>query len=70
LAFFDFGRARIKDRVAGEKAAYELCSVGVGTAVELGDNLSGAIYYGYPLRSTDDTSTGEGRFGFSFIYRF
>ena len=70
LAFFDFGRARIKDRVAGEKAVQELCSTGLGMAVELGDNFSGAIYYGYPLRSTDDTSTGEGRFGFSFIYRF
>ena len=69
LAFFDFGRARIKDPV-GERAVHELFSVGLGTAVELGDNFSGAIYYGFPLRSTDDTSAGEGRFGFSFIYRF
>jgi hemolysin activation/secretion protein len=70
LAFFDFGRAKIKNPVAGERAVHELYSVGLGTAVELGDNFSGAVYYGFPLRSTNDTSAGEGRFGFSFIYRF
>ena len=70
LAFFDFGRARIQSPVAGERAVRELYSVGLGTVVELGDNFSGAVYYGFPLRPTDATSAGEGRFGFSFIYRF
>ncbi|MHC4482673.1 MAG: ShlB/FhaC/HecB family hemolysin secretion/activation protein [Planctomycetota bacterium] len=70
LAFVDYGRAKIKDHVPGEKAIQELCSVGLGTAVELGDNFNAAVYYGYPLRSTDDTDKGDGRFSISLIYRF
>jgi hemolysin activation/secretion protein len=70
LVFFDNGRAKIKDSVAGEKGAQELSSVGGGVAVDLGDNFSGAVYYGVPLRSTGDTDSGEGRFSFTFVYRF
>jgi hemolysin activation/secretion protein len=70
LVFFDNGRAKMKDRVAGEKRAQELSSIGGGMAVELGDNFSGAVYYGVPLRSTDQTDIGDGRFSFTFVYRF
>jgi len=70
LVFVDYGRAKIKDHIAGEKGVQKLCSIGVGTAVELGENFSGAIYYGWPLRSTDDTNKGEGRLNISLIYRF
>ena len=70
LCFFDFGRAVTKNPVAGEKKIEELSSVGVGTAVTLGENFDAGIYYGYPLRSTDDTDSGAGRWNFTFVYRW
>jgi hemolysin activation/secretion protein len=70
LAFIDFGRAKIKSPLVGEKGVQELCSLGVGTIAELGDNFSAGIYYGWPLRGTDQTDKGDGRLNFSCIYRF
>jgi len=70
LAFVDFGRAKIKSPLVGEQGAQELCSLGVGTIAELGDNFSAGIYYGWPLRGTDQTEKGDGRLNFSFLYRF
>ena len=70
LAFFDFARAKIEDPVPGEKKTQELCSIGMGLLVDVGDDFSAGIYYGWPLRSTIDTDKGSGRFGFSFIKRF
>jgi len=70
LVFFDWGQARIRDAVAGETGVEELYSAGPGMLVELGDNFSGAVYYGYPLESTDTTHKGEGRFNFSVMMRW
>jgi hemolysin activation/secretion protein len=70
LAFIDFGRAKIKSPVAGEREVRELCSIGVGTIAEIGDNFSAGIYYGWPLRGTEETDRGEGRLNFSCVYRF
>ena len=70
LAFIDFGRAKRKNPLATEWGTRELCSLGVGTIAELGDNFSAGIYYGWPLRGTDQTDKGDGRFNFSCIYRF
>ena len=70
LAFFDFGRAKIVDAVAGEKNTQEMCSIGMGVLFDVGDDFSAGIYYGWPLRSTLRTDEGSGRFGFSFIKRF
>lgn len=70
LAFIDYGRAKIKDPVIGEQEVRELCSVGGGLLVELGDNLSAGIYYGWPLRGTDDTDRGDGRLNLSLIMRW
>lgn len=70
LAFIDYGRAKIKDPVVGEQEVRELCSVGGGLLVELGDNLSAGIYYGWPLRGTDDTDRGNGRLNLSVIIRW
>jgi len=70
LAFFDYGRTKIKDKVAGEQGDQELSSIGVGTLVELGDNFSGAVYYGYPLESTDTTDKGDGRINVSLMMRW
>lgn len=70
LAFIDYGRAKIKDPVVGEQEVRKLCSVGGGLLVELGDNLSVAAYYGWPLRKTVDTKKGDGRLNLSLILRW
>jgi hemolysin activation/secretion protein len=70
VAFFDFGRAKTEDTVAGEKKTQELSSIGMGLLVDVGNDFSAGIYYGRPLRSTLRTDEGNGRFGFSFIKRF
>ncbi len=70
LAFFDYGRAKIKDHVPGERRNQLLCSLGIGTLVELGDNFSGAVYYGWPLIETDDTNKGQGRLNLGFLLRW
>ena len=70
LAFIDFGRAKIKSPVVGEQEIQELCSIGVGTKAEVGDNFNAGIYYGWPLRGTDETDRGEGRLHFTCVYRF
>ncbi|MHC4488539.1 MAG: ShlB/FhaC/HecB family hemolysin secretion/activation protein [Planctomycetota bacterium] len=70
LTFIDFARAKAKDPVPGEKGLQELCSIGMGTGMRLGDNFDANIYYGWPLRSTADTRAGHGRWGFSFTRRW
>ncbi|MHC4228798.1 MAG: ShlB/FhaC/HecB family hemolysin secretion/activation protein [Planctomycetota bacterium] len=70
LAFIDYGRAKIKDAVASEKRVRELCSTGTGITLEVGDDFSAQIYYGWALRGTDETDRGEGRVNANFIKRF
>jgi hemolysin activation/secretion protein len=70
LVFFDYGRAKIKDPIGAEKDYEEFMSVGVGTILELGDNFSGAVYYGYPLEATDNTGTGKGRVHVGLMLRW
>jgi hemolysin activation/secretion protein len=70
LAFFDYGRAKIEDPVAGEKETEDLYSVGPGVLTELGDNFVGAVYYGIPLKDADDTDEGHGRFNVSLMMRW
>jgi hemolysin activation/secretion protein len=70
LVFFDYGRAKITDKVAGEQGDQDLYSVGVGTLVEIGENFSAALYYGYPLESTDTTDEGDGRLNVSLMLRW
>jgi hemolysin activation/secretion protein len=70
LAFFDYGLSNIKDQTSTDKDKQELYSVGVGALVEVGDHFSGAAYYGFPLRSTDTTDNGEGRFNVSVMMRW
>ncbi len=70
LVFVDVGRAKIKDPLVGEQGTYELSSIGAGVVIEIGDNFNAGIYYGWPLRSTEETDKGDGRFNFSFIYRY
>ncbi len=70
LAFFDYGRARMEDTVAGEKSAEDMYSVGVGGLIELGENFSGAVYYGFPLEATTTTDTKDGRLNLSLMLRW
>lgn len=70
LAFSDYGKANTKDRVAGEESSQELWGAGVGTLLEAGDEFDAAIYYAWPFLSVDGTSSGDGRFNFSLIYRW
>ncbi len=70
LAFFDYGRAKMEDKVAGEKGAEDMYSVGIGGIVELGDNFSGAVYYGFPLEATSTTDTKDGRLNLSLMMRW
>ncbi len=70
LAFFDFGRTKIEDPAASEKGHRTLASVGPGLLVEVGDNFSGNLYYGIPLKGTDDTDRGEGRLNVGLMMRW
>lgn len=70
LVFADFGRAKMKDAVAGEKGVEELCSIGFGVLLEAKKNLSAALYYGMPMRKTDKTDKFEGRVNVSVILRW
>jgi hemolysin activation/secretion protein len=70
LVFFDYGRAMIKDPVAGEKENQNLYSAGTGVSFGIGKNFSGACYYGYPLKATEDTRVGKGRVSVIFMLRW
>jgi len=66
LAFVDHGRAKIKNPVPGETRARDLWGAGLGATVEMGDKAYGGFYYSWPLRGTNDTDRGEGRWNFDF----
>ena len=70
LAFFDYGRTKVESRVPDEKGNQSLYSIGVGLAFDVGNNFSGALYYGYPLEDTDDTNEGKGRISASALLRW
>jgi len=71
LVFADFGRTTIEDPVAGDPDVHDtLISVGAGTAFEIGNNFSAALYYGYPLKATEDTRRGKGRLNASAMLRW
>jgi hemolysin activation/secretion protein len=70
LVFVDFGRAVMEDPVIGESEIRELCSIGTGLTFELGDNFSAGVYYGWPLRGTDETKRGDGRLNMNLIMRW
>jgi hemolysin activation/secretion protein len=71
LVFVDAGKAHNKSDLApGEREDQCLVSVGSGLELELGDNFSGAVYYGYPLRETDGTREGKGRVNVGMMMRW
>jgi len=70
LVFVDYGRAKIRHPVGTERADEDFFSVGAGALIELGDNFSGAVYYGHPLKSTDNTREGKGRVSAGVMLRW
>ena len=70
LAFFDFGRTKIENPTSSEKSHKTLASVGPGLLIEMGDNFSGNVYYGIPLKETDDTDRNEGRINVGLMMRW
>jgi hemolysin activation/secretion protein len=70
LVFYDYGRAKIKDPVAGERSVRELWSIGTGIIIDAAYDFSAGIYYGWAMRGTDETDRGDGRLNASFIKRF
>jgi hemolysin activation/secretion protein len=70
VVFFDYGRTNVESPVAGEREHTTLASVGTGMLFEIGENFSGGVYYGYPLRKTDSTRKGKGRVNVGFLLRW
>lgn len=75
LCFLDFGRTTINHpnpggSSLGERKHVNMLSLGIGALLDVGNNFSGAVYYGYPLKPTDDTRTGKGRVNASFMLRW
>jgi len=70
LVFLDYGRGKVRHPVGTELGHDELFSVGGGLIVELGDNFSGAVYYGHPLTATENTREGKGRVHVGMMLRW
>jgi len=74
LAFLDYGRAKNKNHVAGEPSIQELMGMGLGVGVDMGNNFSGRVYYGWPLLDIEEpgkTQGGDaGVWNFNFVYRW
>jgi hemolysin activation/secretion protein len=70
VVFADMGRAVTKDPVPGERGVVELASIGTGFVTTLGDNFEGSLYYGWALRSTEETDAGDGHLGASVLLRW
>ncbi len=70
VGFFDWGRADVRDAVAGEKGTQYLYSIGPGLLAEIGDNFNAALYYGFPLKKTQETDKGDGRLNVSLMMKW
>lgn len=72
LFFFDYGRTTIRNAIlVGEKHHTEMISVGVGALLDVGNNFSGAVYWGHPLAETRDTKvSASGKVNVSFMLRW
>jgi hemolysin activation/secretion protein len=70
VVFTDFGRAKTKNPLPDEAGIVEMASVGTGLVTTIGDHFDGAVYYGWALRGTEETDSGEGRWGASLLLRW
>lgn len=69
LAFTDYAKGKTIDPIPGETREQTMWGAGVGTTIELNNNLSAAIYCSWPLKSTLETGRGRGTWNFSFMFR-
>ncbi|MEN6426747.1 MAG: ShlB/FhaC/HecB family hemolysin secretion/activation protein [Phycisphaerales bacterium] len=77
LGFTDYGRAKIKDPVAGELGAQDLWGIGLGMLITAGEHFEARIYHGWALEEIERPSDGriladegDGAWNFSFLYRW
>jgi hemolysin activation/secretion protein len=70
LAFLDYGRAEYKDPQGAEPDHVTLISVGPGIRTEIGDHFSGAVYFGFPLKETDNTKRNRMRVDATLMLRW
>ena len=70
LLFYDYGLAKVIDPRSTEDGTEVLSAIGAGVLVEIGDNFSGGVYYGYPLCKTDDTDRGESKWSITLLLRW
>ena len=70
LAFLDMGWAKLNSPIGDEREHQTLVSMGPGVVFEIGDNFSGGVYYGFALRSTEDTDAGDGRLNIGLMARW
>ncbi len=68
--FLDYGQARIQHAQGTEQTDQEMFSWGGGCLVEIGEHLTGVVYYGYPLIATEDTHVGKGRVNVGLMVRW
>jgi len=63
--FADAGRVRLKDPLPEQQAGFTLASVGFGTSFRIGQQLSGRVDVGYPLKAGARTEKHDTRLNFS-----
>jgi len=69
VLFVDGAHAAVIDSVVGEKSDYDFLSFGTGVIGQLGDNLSGEFYYGWPLKSSTNSNVdGEYHLSFKLVW--
>lgn len=64
-AFADASRLKLRDPLIEQQALFSLASVGLGTSFRLGEQVSGRVDIGYPLKSGPRTDKHDTRVNFS-----
>lgn len=64
-AFADASRLKLRDPLIEQQALFSLASVGLGTSFRLGEQVSGRVDIGYPLKSGPRTEKHDTRVNFS-----
>jgi hemolysin activation/secretion protein len=64
-AFVDAGHLRLREPLPEQDSSFSLASVGLGTSFRLGQQLTGRLDLGYPLRAGPRTDRHDPRLNFS-----
>lgn len=64
-AFADASRLKLRDPLIEQQALFSLASVGLGSSFRLGEQISGRVDIGYPLKSGPRTEKHDTRVNFS-----